>query len=310
MKAHSKIQQLRTLASYQWGLFSSAQAEEINIQRSEIARLSKNNSIEKIRRGIYAFDDSVGDPNINIKAAWMSLHPKQTASERLSNPHYDAIIAARTAAALHNIGDFYSSPFFFAVKKRRQTRQDDIVCYVWEIDPSDIVIVDSLPVTSPERTIVDLIRLNEDPSLVGNALNDAIKLENGFDYDRFVELLSPLALKNGFKKGDGESFASFLFSQYLSQNAENQLQFMLDSIARFNNENASKVLFDLAYDALSNAKNVDNYESIKQLIDIIANININVKNLMNISSASKAARELAIAAGAYERRADEIQNTR
>ncbi len=309
MKSHSKIQQLKTLASYQWGLFSSAQAEEINIQRSEITRLAKNNSIERIRRGIYAFDDSGGDPNIDIKAAWMSLYPKQAASERLSNPHYDAIIAGRTAAALHKIGDFYSSPFSFAVKKRKQTRQDDIVCYVWEIDPSDIVIVNSLPVTSPERTIVDLIRLNEDPSLVGSALNDVIKLENGFDYDRFVELLKPLALRNGFKKSDGESFASFLFSQYLSLNVENQIQFMLDNIVRFNSENSTEALLDHIHASFDYAKMINDYDMLKLSFSHFARSISDLIMPIDLGAVSNAAKELVRTMQKSERRADEIQNT-
>lgn len=309
MKARSKIQQLKTLASYQWGLFSSAQAEGVELQRSEITRLIKNNSIERIRRGIYAIDDSGGDPNIDIKAAWMSLYPKQTASERLSDPHYDAIIAGRTAAALHKIGDFYPSPFSFAVKKRRQTRQDDIICHVWEINPSDIIIVDSLPVTSPERTIADLIRLNEDPSLIGSALNDAIKLKKGFDYDRFVELLSPLASRNGFKKGDGESFASSLFSQYISSGMEKHFLSIANDIVRFNVANISELFHDVAQNALSNVYSTNEYDDIKQIISNIAELSVDLTSSLDLTSSIKAIQELSSIAEGSERRADEIRNT-
>lgn len=306
MKAHSKIQQLKTLVSYQWGLFSSAQAKEINILCSEIARLAKKSSIERIRRGIYAFDDSGGDPNIDIKAAWMSLYPKQTASERLSNPHYDAIIVGRTAAALHKIGDFYSSPFSFAVKKRRQTRQDDIICHVWEIDPSDIVIVDSLPVTSPERTIADLIRLNEDPSLIGNALNDAIKLENRFDYDRFVELLSPLASRNGFEKDDGKSFAGSLFSQYPPSSMEKQFLSFANDVVRFNIANISELFHDVAQNALSNVYTTNEYDDIKQEISNIAELSVGLTSSLDLTSTIKAIQELSSIAEGSERKANEI----
>lgn len=308
MKAHSKTQQLKTLVSYQWGLFSSAQAEEINIQCSEITRLAKKSSIKRIRRGIYTFDDSGSDSNIGIKAAWMSLYPKQTASERLSNLDYDAIVIGKTAAALHRIGDFYSSPFSFAVKKRRQTRQNDIICRIWEIDPSDIIIVDSLPVTSPERTIADLIRLNEDPSLIGNALNDAIKLENRFDYDRFVELLSPLASRNGFEKDDGKSFAGSLFSQYLSSGMEKQFFSIANDVVRFNITNISELFHDAAQNALSNVYSTNEYDDIKQIISNMAELSVGLTSSLDLTSTIKAMQELSSIAEESERKADEIQN--
>lgn len=306
MNAPSKIEQLKSLASYQWSLFSSAQAEGIGLQRSQIARLTKNGTVERIRRGVYAFDYSDGDPNADIKAAWMSLYPKRTASERLSNPDYDAIVVGRTAATLHKIGDFYSSPFSFAVKKRRQTRQDDIVCHVWETDPSDVVIVDSLPVTSLEKTIADLIRLNEDASLVGNALNDAIKLGNGFDYDRFIELLNPLASKNGFKKSDGESFAYQLFSRYISPDMEKQFLSIAEDIIRFNTSNISDSLNDVAQNAFSNVRTISKYDTIKQYVSNIAKLSTNPTPSIDLTSTVKAAQKLAFIAKNVERETDDI----
>ena len=91
-------------------------------------------------------------------------------------------------------------------------------------------MADGLPTTSFERTAFDLLRLNEDPSLVDGFMRDAASNRaHTFDFERLSKLLAPIASRYGFPKG-GESFAA-------------------DLILR----NASGVLVDKAHAALQSA---------------------------------------------------------
>lgn len=71
-----------------------------------------------------------------------------------------------------------------------------------------MAVIDGVPTTSPEKTVADLVRLKEDPSLVANFVEGMASRGHIFDRRRCGELLTPLAARNGYRKGDGESFAA------------------------------------------------------------------------------------------------------
>ena len=86
-----------------------------------------------------------------------------------------------------------------------------------------------LPTASVERTISDLVRSNEDPSLVGNFITGVCRRGHIIDEARLAELLSPLSSRNGFKKDDGASFARKLVSDFADAV---QMQLVADSFMR------------------------------------------------------------------------------
>ena len=203
MNNSSWKEELQSLAASQWGLFTAAQARELGIQRNQVARLVKRRLVESVDYGVYRFSSGYEASHTDLKAAWLSLYPKKTAYERMAEQPLDAVVRGRTAAFLHDLGDFYPTPFSFAVSKRRQTRRDNIHCLLEEVDPQDIVFVDSLPVTSVEKTIADLIREGEDPTLLGQAIGDAARGGHEFDFERLSTLLALLSKKYGYSGSDG-----------------------------------------------------------------------------------------------------------
>lgn len=192
MNNSSWKEELQSLAASQWGLFTAAQARELGIQRNQVARLAKRGLVESVDYGVYRFSSGYEASHTDLKAAWLSLYPKKTAYERMTEQPLDAVVRGRTAAFLHDLGDFYPTPFSFAVSKRRQTRRDNIHCLLEEVDPQDIVFVDSLPVTSVEKTIADLIREGEDPTLLGQVAKDAVRSRHEFNVERLAHLLESL----------------------------------------------------------------------------------------------------------------------
>ena len=141
----------------------------------------------------------------------------------------DAVVAGRTAAHMHDDTSYYEAPFTFDVPTPKRTTREDVVLRPWPVDESDVITIEGLPVTSVERTTADLVREREDPSLVGNFLTGACSRGHVLDETRLAELLSPLAARNGFAKGDGNAFARKLASDYAT---DAQVQYALIPFAR------------------------------------------------------------------------------
>lgn len=216
MKRRVNISELEQLAASQWGMFSTSQAQAIGFRRNQISRMVDIGHVESMCYGVYRFIAGSEPAHVGLKAAWLSAFPKETAAERLAKRPFDAVVAAETAAAALGAGDFHLSPYSFITASRRQTVRDDIRFLACALDESDVVVVDGLPTTSFERTVFDLLRLNEDPSLVDGFMQDAArKRGHTFDFERLSELLEPIASRHGFPEG-GESFAADLILRNVS----------------------------------------------------------------------------------------------
>lgn len=210
MKRVANISELEQLAASQWGMFSTSQAQAIGFRRNQISRMVDVGHVEPMCYGVYRFVAGSETARADLKAAWLSAFPKETAVERLAKRPFDAVVAAGTAAAALGAGDFHLSPYTFITASRRQTVRDDMRFLTCALDESDVVVVDGLPTTSFERTVFDLLRLDEDPSLVDGFMQDAARKHgHAFDFERLSELLEPIASRHGFPEG-GETFAADL----------------------------------------------------------------------------------------------------
>ena len=218
MPNRDNIEQVFELASSQWGLFTTAQALAAGASRTQLSRLAANGRIESTSYGVYRMADGEETQHAATKAAWLSIFPKET-----------AIVTGRTAACLHGDTELRESPFTFAVSSSKRTARKDIELHPWPIDERDVVIIEGLPTASVERTISDLVRSNEDPSLVGNFITGVCRRGHIIDEARLAELLSPLSSRNGFKKDDGASFARKLVSDFADAV---QMQLVADSFMR------------------------------------------------------------------------------
>ncbi|QJC22234.1 type IV toxin-antitoxin system AbiEi family antitoxin domain-containing protein [Arcanobacterium buesumense] len=205
--------ELENLAMSQWGMFTTAQAQQMGVRRNQISRLRDAGRVEELTYGVYQYVSGNQTSHADVKAAWLSVFPKETVYDRLNKPYFDAVISGRTAAYMHGVGDFHASPYTFTLSVRKQTTRDDIRYFRQEIDSKDIILVEHVPVTTLERTIYDLIRLGEDPDLIANMIADAARNEYRFDHERLAYLLKPLAKKHGYTAGDGEAFARDLFAR-------------------------------------------------------------------------------------------------
>ncbi len=230
MKKPGNIISLELLAASQWGMFTTAQAQELGIRRNQVFRMVSALRVEPICFGVYRFIAGAQPPQADLKAEWLSVFPKQKAAERLTLRPYDAVMAGRTAAVALDAGDFHASPYTFIVSRRRQTSREDIRFLHCRLSEIDVMLCDGTPTTSFERTVYDLLRLYEDPDLVDKFMEDAVRKHgHQFDVERLGSLLSPIASRFGYPIGDGISFAASL----AARNATNiQLSHVAASVSQ------------------------------------------------------------------------------
>lgn len=154
MKKPGNIISLELLAASQWGMFTTAQAQELGIRQNQVFRMVSALRVEPICFGVYRFIAGAQPPQADLKAEWLSVFPKQKAAERLTLRPYDAVMAGRTAAVALDADDFHASPYTFIVSRRRQTSREDIRflhCRLSEIDVR-CCRRSSSTATSPRRT--------------------------------------------------------------------------------------------------------------------------------------------------------------
>ena len=188
------------------GVFTTAQAQRLGIPRDALAHACAAGRAERICRGAYRLAGTQSRETDALAAIWKLTDPARFAWERQ--------VGGSTAASLQGIGDFFASPYRIYAPRRINSRLEAAAFAARAINAEDVSWEQGLPLTRPERTLIDLCLDSEDPSLIADAYRDARDI--GLDYERLGELvretsatpkrekaLEPLAeLMRAIPKGD------------------------------------------------------------------------------------------------------------
>lgn len=177
---------LRNLASRQFGLFTATQASKYGVHRSRLHALLRKNELRLVRRGIYAFEVFAPDAHEELRAAWLALDPGKTVAERLQDDEC-AVVATASASYLHGLGNFTSHSHEFFVPVRKQSRAEDVHIRRRVLPASDIEVVEGMKVTSVTRTVVDLLADGEELEHIGDLLMGAVKKGAKLDWVRIKQ---------------------------------------------------------------------------------------------------------------------------
>lgn len=203
MKVLDALREVAELSAAQWGLFTAAQAEARGVNRVTRSRMAKAGQIVRVRHGVFRDRGAPSERFDELRAAWLSIHPRLLAEQRLLRGSRESTPASgATAAELHGIGDLRVLKFEFTTPVRRQTERADVRYRLRDLGPADVTIKEGLPVTALERTIADLVEERHALPHVAKAVADATR-QRPLDEERAVELLDPLAARSGFRRGDG-----------------------------------------------------------------------------------------------------------
>lgn len=186
------------LAARQWGQLTTAQAEGEGITRLQLARLADAGVIKRIDRGIYAAPAAI-DEHTTLRAAWLSLEPAKLAEQRLGAAVESGVISHASAAALHGIGDLADDEPEITAPGRKQSRRG-IRLHRGALRADEVTIIEGLPVTTPARTVADLLRDGHDPSHIAEITGEVLRRDLASRHDMALAL-EPLAHRNGQPNG-------------------------------------------------------------------------------------------------------------
>ena len=106
-----------------------------------------------------------------------------------------------TAAWLHGLGEVNPEPLTFTHPVRRQTRKGGLRFVRASIGAQEVMTLGGLPVTTMERTILDLLSDGEDLSLLSAVLRDAMRADPGLDSAVFASRIDGYAKAYGYADG-------------------------------------------------------------------------------------------------------------
>ena len=198
------------LAEGQWGLLTSAQARRSGVSRVQLSRLAEDGVLTRLAHGVYVLRGAAGIEHLELRAAWLGLDPERMAADRLRSRAAGAVVSHASAARLHQLGDLDADRHEFTLADRKQSRSSDVRLHRGTLQAADdVAVVAGLPVTRPERIVVDLLADRHDGELVARVLGTAVT-SHSVDLARLAPRLAPYATRFGFPAGEGQQVLDHL----------------------------------------------------------------------------------------------------
>jgi Transcriptional regulator, AbiEi antitoxin len=164
---------LEEYAATQHGYVTRAQANRAGVGDQMLRRLQSGGWLDRSEHGVYRMRGAHDLPWAPVWAVWLSLDPAPVAYERVRHP--TEIVRGPTAStAMYGIGDLTPEPYEFWTTRRRFIRRRDVKLRVGRLAPDDFRVVNDLPVTTPIRTLADLVTDGYDGGHVSDCLRDAL----------------------------------------------------------------------------------------------------------------------------------------
>jgi predicted transcriptional regulator of viral defense system len=201
MKPSEALLEIQDLASSQWGLVTSSQAQELGVTKSQLARFATQGYLERLRHGVYAVSGVPFNPRRDIQAAWMAIRPEIQAYRRVQEPTVE-VVSHASAADLLGIGDVDADLMEFTSPARRQSRSREVRIHLGHVSKRDKTQVDGIPTTTAAKTVQDLAAAGMDGGHLASIVRDAIA-KSGVPIQELAKRLDPYAAKYGESRGDG-----------------------------------------------------------------------------------------------------------
>jgi hypothetical protein len=209
MQATHAAVALAELASGQWGLLTTPQAEHVGVSRVQLSRLTQAGLLHRLSHGIYALRGAETSEHLEVRAAWLALDPTRMASDRLKDGPTGAVASHTSAADLYGFGDLDADHHEFIVPARKQTRRPDLRLHLGSLRDDEITLIDGLPVTKPARIVIDLLTTGHDGEHVAGVLAGAIRAR-AIDVSQLAPCLAPFAARLGFAAHDWQGLLDHL----------------------------------------------------------------------------------------------------
>jgi predicted transcriptional regulator of viral defense system len=170
------LKALSPIAAEQGGLVSAAQVVLAGVTRNQLSDLAADGDLRHLRRGVYGLGPGRADDEFeDIASAWLAIAGGRLPWQRSGAP--DAVVSHRSAAQLLGIVPLIAE-LPELTQARQRSRRTDMVIHPARLGSDDWAWCQigsgmHLPVTTPARTIVDLLLDGEDIGDVERALRQA-----------------------------------------------------------------------------------------------------------------------------------------
>lgn len=212
MRGDERLLGLAELAESQWGLFTTAQARDVDVSPQRLKRLADSALIVRVRQGVYRLAGLPEAPEESIRAEWLALEPKRLAGDRVGDLVPVGVVSHRSAARLLELGDLDADFHEFIVPRRRSTRSPDVRFHIASLSRADWDLSAGLPVTRPLRTVVDLAAAHIDGGHLATIVRDAIHAGDT-TISELATALRPYAHHYGVAIGAGTELVELFIEQ-------------------------------------------------------------------------------------------------
>ena len=164
----SRMDELLAIAEENDGLLTAKQARARGIKDSVLARLTQRGRLERTARGVYRIPYYPPERFSQYREAVLWV--------RASHGPEHIALSHDTALAVYGISDVNPSRVHITVPRHARLRRQHpkwIVIHRGELRPTDVTAHEGLPVTSIEKTVVDVLTETGRLELVRQAIADA-----------------------------------------------------------------------------------------------------------------------------------------
>lgn len=166
----TRMDELYTLAEEHDGLLTSKEARGLGIQDSVLIRLAQRGRLERMNRGVYRIAHYPADRLAQYREAVLWIQASQ-GPERIALSH-------ETALLLYGISDVNPPQVHLTVPKSARLRREHpawIVIHRAELTPQEIGEHEGMPVTTVERSIMDVLSETHRTEIARQAITDALR---------------------------------------------------------------------------------------------------------------------------------------
>lgn len=167
----TRMDELYALAEEHDGLFTSKEARGLGIRDSVLARLTQRGRLERASRGVYRIAHYPADRLAQYREAVLWAQASHHGPERIALSH-------ETALLVYGITDLNPSRVHLTVPKSARLRRKHpewITIHRADLTEQDIGQHEGIPVTTVERSILDVLSTTHRTDIARQAVNDALR---------------------------------------------------------------------------------------------------------------------------------------
>lgn len=167
MKSRQWADALYDIAEGQLGYFTAAQARDAGVHPVRLIQLHQSGDIERVSRGVYRL--------VRFPVSPLGQYMEAALWPQVRRPDARAVVSHASALALYELSEVSPAKIHITLDpdlRLRRAVPSQFVVHVARLAPTDVQLVEGIPVTTPERTIRDAHAAHLGSALIRRAIAD------------------------------------------------------------------------------------------------------------------------------------------